>query len=45
MPEKNRQAAGNAESGWRLKDIENLIDLLVERKISEFEISVGEPNR
>jgi acetyl-CoA carboxylase biotin carboxyl carrier protein len=38
MPEKNRQAAGGGESDWRLKDIERLIDLLVERKISEFEM-------
>ena len=38
MPEKNRQAAGGGETDWRLKDIERLIDLLVERKISEFEM-------
>ena len=38
MPEKNRQAAGGSESDWRLKDIERLIDLLVEREISDFEM-------
>jgi acetyl-CoA carboxylase biotin carboxyl carrier protein len=38
MPDKNRHAAGGAESDWRLKDIERLIDLLVEREIGEFEM-------
>src|SRR5579863_2053206 len=38
MPEKNRQASAGAEGDWRLKDIEKLIDLLVEREISEFEL-------
>jgi acetyl-CoA carboxylase biotin carboxyl carrier protein len=38
MPDKNRQAAGGGESDWRLKDIERLIDLLVEREIGEFEM-------
>lgn len=38
MPEKNRQASTGAEGEWRLKDIEKLIDLLVEREIGEFEM-------
>ena len=38
MREKNRQASAGAEGEWRLKDIEKLIDLLVEREISEFEM-------
>jgi acetyl-CoA carboxylase biotin carboxyl carrier protein len=38
MPEKNRPGGAGAENDWRLKDIEKLIDLLVEREISEFEM-------
>ena len=38
MPEKNRLGGGAAEGDWRLRDIERLIDLLVDREISDFEM-------
>jgi acetyl-CoA carboxylase biotin carboxyl carrier protein len=38
MPEKNRQGAARGDADWRLNDIEKLIDLLVEREVSEFEM-------
>jgi acetyl-CoA carboxylase biotin carboxyl carrier protein len=38
MPEKTRQGAGHQEDGWSLKDIQKLIDLVVDRQLSEFEM-------
>ena len=38
MPEKQRPVGETPEHDWRLKDIQKLIDLLVEREISEFEM-------
>ena len=38
MPEKQRPGGETPEHDWRLKDIQKLIDLLVEREISEFEM-------
>lgn len=41
MPEKTRQGAGDQEHGWNLKDIQKLIDLVVDRQLNEFEIERG----
>src|SRR5215831_9091296 len=38
MPQKTRQGAGHREDGWSLKDIQKLIDLVVDRQLSEFEM-------
>jgi len=38
MPEKTRQGAARQEDGWSLKDIQKLIDIVVDRQLTEFEI-------
>lgn len=38
MAGKKRQSEERSEGGWRLEDIQKLIDSLVEREISEFEM-------
>jgi len=38
MAGKKRESGERAERGWRLEDIQKLIDSLVEREISEFEM-------
>lgn len=38
MAEKNRQNASGRDEPWRLKDIQKLLDLLIERDITEFEM-------
>lgn len=38
MPEKTRQGAGDQGHGWSLKDVEKLIDLVVDRQLTEFEM-------
>jgi acetyl-CoA carboxylase biotin carboxyl carrier protein len=38
MAGKKRQTAEGSKRGWRLEDIQKLIDSLVEREISEFEM-------
>jgi acetyl-CoA carboxylase biotin carboxyl carrier protein len=38
MPEKTRQGARHDEHGWSLKDIQKLIDLVVDRQLSELEM-------
>jgi acetyl-CoA carboxylase biotin carboxyl carrier protein len=38
MPDKTHQGAGHREHGWSLKDIQKLIDLVVDRQLSELEI-------
>ncbi len=42
MPEKTRQSSeGQGGSNWHLKDIQKLIDLVVDRQLTEFEIEGG----
>jgi acetyl-CoA carboxylase biotin carboxyl carrier protein len=38
MPEKTRQGAAEGGRGWSLKDIERLIDLVVDRQLTELEL-------
>jgi acetyl-CoA carboxylase biotin carboxyl carrier protein len=38
MPQKTRRGTGQQEDGWNLKDIQKLIDLVVDRQLSEFEM-------
>jgi len=38
MLEKTRQGAGDRGQGWSLKDIEKLVDLVVDRQLTEFEM-------
>ena len=38
MPEKTRQGTDDQGRNWRLKDIQKLIDLVVDRQLTEFEI-------
>jgi len=38
MPEKTRQRAGHQDDAWNLKDIQKLVDLVVDRQLSEFEM-------
>jgi acetyl-CoA carboxylase biotin carboxyl carrier protein len=38
MPEKTRRGAGHQDDGWSLKDIQKLVDLVVDRQLSEFEL-------
>ncbi|HXJ93318.1 MAG TPA: acetyl-CoA carboxylase biotin carboxyl carrier protein [Terriglobia bacterium] len=38
MPEKTRQGTDDQGREWRLKDIQKLIDLVVDRQLTEFEI-------
>lgn len=38
MPEKTRQGTDDQGQNWRLKDIQKLIDLVVDRELTEFEI-------
>jgi acetyl-CoA carboxylase biotin carboxyl carrier protein len=43
MPGKNpRLAKGSTERSWNLEEIQDLIDLLIKREISEFEMERGE---
>ena len=38
MPGKNPRKAAGSEPAWNLKEIEKLIDLLIDREITEFEM-------